>query len=73
MKLLQMLPLMRIRRTLRKHSLLVEAFTDSDNLDVAKTSLNEMRSDWTLKHSPTMQCHYLLLLLLEVSKDRLIS
>ncbi|KAL7094560.1 hypothetical protein ACP275_11G111500 [Erythranthe tilingii] len=48
MRIFQMLPLMRIRRTLKQYSLLVEAFTGSDNLDVVKTLLNEMRADGVL-------------------------
>ncbi|KAL7135580.1 hypothetical protein ABFS83_11G107100 [Erythranthe nasuta] len=48
MRIFQMLPLMRIRRTLKQYSLLVEAFTGSDNLDVVRTLLNEMRADGVL-------------------------
>lgn len=48
MNLFQMLPLMRIRRTLMQYSLLVEAFTNADQLDVVKTLLNEMRDDGIL-------------------------
>lgn len=47
-KLFQMLPLMRIRRTLKQYSMLVEAFTSADQLDVVKTLLNEMRADGIL-------------------------
>lgn len=47
-KLFKMLPLMRIRRTLMQYSVLVEAFTSSDKLDVVKTLLNEMRADGIL-------------------------
>lgn len=47
-KLFKMLPLMRIRRTLMQYSVLVEAFTSADKLDVVKTLLNEMRADGIL-------------------------
>ncbi|KAL8528600.1 hypothetical protein ACS0TY_006152 [Phlomoides rotata] len=47
-KLFQMLPLMRIRRTLKQYSMLVEAFTGADKLDVVKTLLDEMRADGIL-------------------------
>ncbi|KAK6128804.1 hypothetical protein DH2020_037440 [Rehmannia glutinosa] len=47
-ELFQMLPLMRIRRTLKQYSTLVEAFTCADRLNVVKTLLNEMRADGIL-------------------------
>ncbi|KAI3462804.1 hypothetical protein Pfo_019467 [Paulownia fortunei] len=48
MEIFQMLPLMRIRRTLKQYSILVEAFTGADQLEVVKTLLNEMRADGIL-------------------------
>ncbi|XP_059623742.1 pentatricopeptide repeat-containing protein At5g66631-like [Cornus florida] len=42
------LPLMRIKRTLRQFSLLVEALTATERFDVVKTLLNEMQIDGIL-------------------------
>ncbi|KAL0430350.1 UNVERIFIED_CONTAM: Pentatricopeptide repeat-containing protein [Sesamum radiatum] len=47
-ELFQMLPHMRIRRTLKQYSMLVEAFTGTDRLDVVKTLLSEMQADGIL-------------------------
>ncbi|GFQ05499.1 pentatricopeptide repeat-containing protein at5g66631 [Phtheirospermum japonicum] len=47
-ELFQMLPLMKIRRTLKQYSILVEALTGVDRLSVVKTLLNEMRADGIL-------------------------
>ncbi|KAL6507409.1 hypothetical protein OROGR_023604 [Orobanche gracilis] len=47
-ELFQILPLMRIRRTLKQYSVLVEAFTCTDRLSVVRTLLNEMRADGIL-------------------------
>ncbi|XP_020551961.1 pentatricopeptide repeat-containing protein At5g66631 isoform X2 [Sesamum indicum] len=47
-ELFQMLPLMRIRRTLKQYSMLVEAFTGADRLEVVKTLLSEMQTDGIL-------------------------
>ncbi|KAL3813554.1 hypothetical protein ACJIZ3_014822 [Penstemon smallii] len=43
-----LLPLMRIRRTLKQYSTLVEAFVGTDRLDVVKTLLHEMQADGIL-------------------------
>lgn len=47
-KIFQMLPLMRIRRTLKQYSTLVEAFTRTDQLETAKILLHEMQADGIL-------------------------
>ncbi|KAL3636508.1 hypothetical protein CASFOL_018807 [Castilleja foliolosa] len=47
-ELFQMLPLMRIRRTLKQYYVLVEALTSVDRLGVVKTLLNEMQADGIL-------------------------
>ncbi|KAK4409766.1 Pentatricopeptide repeat-containing protein [Sesamum angolense] len=44
----QMLPLMRIRRTLKQYSMLVEAFTGADRLNIVTTLLSEMQADGIL-------------------------
>ncbi|KAL6575468.1 hypothetical protein OROMI_012753 [Orobanche minor] len=48
MKIFRLLPLMRIKRTLMKYSVLVEAFTEANKLEVVKILLNEMRGDGIL-------------------------
>lgn len=48
MKLFRLLPLMRIKRTLMQYSVLVEAFTNADKLEVVKILLNEMKGDGIL-------------------------
>ncbi|KAG6421002.1 hypothetical protein SASPL_117549 [Salvia splendens] len=48
LKLFKMLPLMRIRRTSMQYSMLVEAFTSANKLEVVKILLNEMRADGIL-------------------------
>lgn len=47
-KIFQILPLMRIRRTLKQYSTLVEAFTRTDRLETAKILLHEMQADGIL-------------------------
>ncbi|GER51366.1 pentatricopeptide repeat-containing protein [Striga asiatica] len=44
-EIFQMLPLMRIRRTLKQYSVLIEAFTKADRLTGVKTLLDEMQAD----------------------------
>ncbi|CAI9777489.1 unnamed protein product [Fraxinus pennsylvanica] len=48
MEVLRILPLMRIKRTLRQYTALVDIFTATDQLDLVKTLLHEMRSDGIL-------------------------
>ncbi|KAG8367027.1 hypothetical protein BUALT_Bualt16G0029700 [Buddleja alternifolia] len=48
MELFQMLPVMRIRRTIKQYSILVDAFTGADRLDIVKTLLIEMRAEGIL-------------------------
>ncbi|CAA0814332.1 Pentatricopeptide repeat-containing protein [Striga hermonthica] len=43
-EIFQMLPLMRIRRTLKQYSVLIEAFTKADRLTAVKTLLDEMQA-----------------------------
>ncbi|CAH8332720.1 unnamed protein product [Eruca vesicaria subsp. sativa] len=45
MKVFETLPLMRVTRTLKHYSLLVEAFVDAQRFDQVKTLLSEMKSD----------------------------
>ncbi|GAA0186823.1 hypothetical protein LIER_34111 [Lithospermum erythrorhizon] len=44
----RMLPLMRVKRTLRQYSVLVEAAAGDDRLDIVQTLLDEMRVDGVL-------------------------
>ncbi|XP_022894942.1 pentatricopeptide repeat-containing protein At5g66631-like [Olea europaea var. sylvestris] len=48
MEVFQILPLMRIKRTLRQYTALVDIFTATEQLDLVKTLLHEMRSDGIL-------------------------
>ncbi|KAK4710404.1 hypothetical protein R3W88_004917 [Solanum pinnatisectum] len=47
-ELFHMLPHVRIKRTLKQYSVLVEAFTTANQLDVVKVLLDQMRSDGIL-------------------------
>ncbi|KZV17832.1 pentatricopeptide repeat-containing protein-like [Dorcoceras hygrometricum] len=48
LEIFQILPLMRIKRTLKQYSTLVEAFTRTDQLETAKILLHEMQADGIL-------------------------
>ncbi|XP_073056746.1 pentatricopeptide repeat-containing protein At5g66631 [Primulina eburnea] len=48
LEIFEMLPLMRVRRTLKQYSTLVKAFARTDQLETAKTLLHEMQADGIL-------------------------
>ncbi|KAL2528477.1 Pentatricopeptide repeat-containing protein [Forsythia ovata] len=48
MEVSRILPMMRIKRTLRQYTALVDIFTATDQLDLVKTLLHEMQSDGIL-------------------------
>ncbi|KAL2528418.1 Pentatricopeptide repeat-containing protein [Forsythia ovata] len=48
MEVFRILPMMRIKRTLRQYTALVDIFTATDQLDLVKTLLHEMQSDGIL-------------------------